>query len=145
MVRRLIKSRRFLTLFLAIRNRRKTIILFTLAVLTVELPLLHEDFPFEGWILFCGIALFFYTFLHPWESKSKYYYMKLMGISVILPLLAIFVIDLPEFLIKINHGIASVFNITNTPRDDGIIWTFYFICLAAFFAGLIGLVLPSED
>jgi hypothetical protein len=138
-------DRRLLSLLTAIRNRRRAIILFLLAVIIIELPLLGVGGKHSGWFFWFGIALFFYTFLHPWEFKSKYYYGTLMGISIILPLLAIYVVDITGSMIKITHYIASVLNITGLPQDEDTVWAFSLICIAAFFAGLIGLILPSND
>ena len=139
-------DRRLHSLLTAIRNRKRTIILLLLAVIIIEVSLLGVGGKhYNGWINFFGIALFFYTFLHPWEWKSKYYYGTLMGISVILPLLSFYVIDIPKYIVKISKYIASVLNITGLPQDEDTVWTFLFICIVAFFAGLIGLILPSDD
>jgi hypothetical protein len=122
----IIMDRRLLSLLTAIRNRRIIIILLLLEAIIVGMALLGVGGKHSGWFFGSGIALSFYIFLHPWEFKTRYYYGTLMGISIILPLLAFYVIDIRRL-------------------GEDFVWLFIFICIAAFFAGLIGLVLPSDD
>ena len=81
-------------------------------------------------LFYIGLALLFYALLHPWDEMSHTYYVILMAVSLILFVL-LFIVGI-DILVKIfNHGHSA----------EDVAWSFGFICIAGFFAGLIGLVI----
>lgn len=119
---------KFLSRFAIFRFRRTTILLLLIGIVFIISLFIMDGPTLNGLIRFIEFALLFYTLLHPWEKKSRYYYGILLGISLILFLLLVFL--MPHIPVKVWSKVS-----------EDIPWNIGFICVTGFFAGLIGLIL----
>jgi hypothetical protein len=124
---------RFLTTISAFARNRTLILLFFSFLIII--PSIYEvgGPRFNGIILFAGLALLFYTLLHPWEEKSYLYYISLMGFSSIIFILT--------FIVGIGNSDLFMKIFSHGHQAENAAWTAGLILIDPFIAGLVGLVL----
>lgn len=108
-------------------NLGKTVTYYVIAISLIAISLLVglTDNFLTITMLICGIVLFIYTLLHPWENPK--YYAIMGGISLIF-LIFEFIIG-PDILVKMH---------LKGDLDEIIAMTVGFIFFAGIIAGIIG-------
>jgi MFS family permease len=116
-----------------VRNLRKTIIYFAIAIVLITISFVGEYINDRGdlnglmiLMFIIGFVLFFYAMLHPWEKVSFYFI-----------LIVIFII-LFSLLLSVGIGILTKMELGKN-LGEAIGLSIIFVCVAAVIAGFIGI------